>query len=597
MRPLSLSPPQCALALCLVVTLAVCVRPMADFMQSLGDTDDAMRLVQTRALLHGRGWWDLIEPRLAPPAGLAVHWSRLVDAPIAVLLGLFSAMFGPQWGETIARALWPVLLFAPSAWLWIKIAQRMGGEISMWAAATMTPLCFTVWQQFAPGRLDHHNVQLLLMAVLMFAALDAQRPRSAAVMGAACALSVAVGFEALPVIVWAAGLIALRYVWSTENAPAAFAFGATLAGAGALAFMVQTPPAWWLRTGCDALAFNGAAAAAAAGVVMAGVAKLAPGKMALRFAGVGAAGLAGAALFVALHPSCLQGPYADLDPRLGPIWLDRVGEARSFAEVLSKQTVLGVAGGLLPLGALIAAGIAIARGRRDAPFIALTGLLALTVLVGLIQARGMVLAAAAAIPLAAVQLAQLLGVTIVRPLVAGLALGLLASPTVTMFVAQSLAPPAMITREQTATLNQDACFRTAAFADLATLKPGLVFADLDAGPHILAHTAHSAWAAPYHRLGQPIYDAMTVFYEPLDRAAPVIARTGADYIAICRDGAFAQQIKSGSFAEALLKGGAPDWLKPLPGAEGGYSLFQVDHAALAGLGALAQSEKIAPPGG
>ena len=90
---------------------------------------------------------------------------------------------------------------------------------------------------------------------------------------------------------------------------------------------------------------------------------------------------------------------------------------------------------------------------------------------------------------------------------------------------------------------------------------------------------------------------MTVFYAPAAKAGPVIARSGADYIALCRDGVFAQQIKSGSFAEALLKGGAPDWLKPLPSAKGDYTLFQVDHAALADPGAFAQREKIVPPGG
>src|SRR5690349_22761639 len=52
----------------------------------LGDTDDNMRVMQVRALLNGQSWFDLAQHRLA---GSNIHWSRLVDLPIAGLkLGL-----------------------------------------------------------------------------------------------------------------------------------------------------------------------------------------------------------------------------------------------------------------------------------------------------------------------------------------------------------------------------------------------------------------------------------------------------------------------------------------------------------------------------
>ena len=63
------------LATAAVVTLAVCafmVWQAHDITTSLGDTDDAMRLVMVRDLMHGRGWYarttDLFEmPRLKLP--------------------------------------------------------------------------------------------------------------------------------------------------------------------------------------------------------------------------------------------------------------------------------------------------------------------------------------------------------------------------------------------------------------------------------------------------------------------------------------------------------------------------------------------------
>src|SRR3989442_10500095 len=55
-----------------VVTLAVWVFLILSkgaIGRSLGDTDDAMRLVLVRDLLAGRGWYDQLIPRLTPPTG------------------------------------------------------------------------------------------------------------------------------------------------------------------------------------------------------------------------------------------------------------------------------------------------------------------------------------------------------------------------------------------------------------------------------------------------------------------------------------------------------------------------------------------------
>ncbi|HEX6411256.1 MAG TPA: AcrB/AcrD/AcrF family protein, partial [Sphingomicrobium sp.] len=53
---------------------------------SLGDTDDNLRMSQVRALLGGQDWFDLRQYKLNPPAGADIHWSRLVDLPIAGLI-------------------------------------------------------------------------------------------------------------------------------------------------------------------------------------------------------------------------------------------------------------------------------------------------------------------------------------------------------------------------------------------------------------------------------------------------------------------------------------------------------------------------------
>ena len=40
-------------------------------------------MMQVRALIAGQDWYDLRQHRLNPPFGADIHWSRLVDLPIA----------------------------------------------------------------------------------------------------------------------------------------------------------------------------------------------------------------------------------------------------------------------------------------------------------------------------------------------------------------------------------------------------------------------------------------------------------------------------------------------------------------------------------
>ena len=71
-----------ALAVTLIVAVYLGVRDGPDLNLGYGDTDDAMRLVLARQLLHGRGWWDQKEMILQPPLGVYLHWSRLLDGGV-----------------------------------------------------------------------------------------------------------------------------------------------------------------------------------------------------------------------------------------------------------------------------------------------------------------------------------------------------------------------------------------------------------------------------------------------------------------------------------------------------------------------------------
>ena len=85
-----------------IVVAGVFLYPRWDAIRGfmLSDTDDNMRIMQVRALLAGQGWYDLRQYRLDPPFGADIHWSRLVDLPIAAIkLALAPFVGGPRGGE------------------------------------------------------------------------------------------------------------------------------------------------------------------------------------------------------------------------------------------------------------------------------------------------------------------------------------------------------------------------------------------------------------------------------------------------------------------------------------------------------------------
>src|SRR3546814_6829633 len=65
--------------------------------------------MQVRALLDGQGWFDLRQYRLDPPNGADIHWSRLVDLPLAGLMLLLRLFMPGAEAEKAAVAIAPLL--------------------------------------------------------------------------------------------------------------------------------------------------------------------------------------------------------------------------------------------------------------------------------------------------------------------------------------------------------------------------------------------------------------------------------------------------------------------------------------------------------
>jgi hypothetical protein len=169
----------------LAVASVLLVQHWPETGERLRDTDDAMRLVELRAWLAGSnllgGWFDLREPRLNPPLGYETHWSRLIDAGLAGLLLLFERFAAPVAAERLMRTVWPLLWLLPTIAGMVGIAWRIAGREAALVALLLALVGTPAYQQFIPGRIDHHNVQIVLALLVVAATAWSDRVRGAGI--------------------------------------------------------------------------------------------------------------------------------------------------------------------------------------------------------------------------------------------------------------------------------------------------------------------------------------------------------------------------------------------------------------------------------
>ena len=536
-------------------------------------TDDAMRLVQVRDLIGGQGWFDLFQHRLDPP-GASMHWSRIVDVPLAASILLLRPLLGMHGAETVTLFLYPLLLLAAALVLVAAIARQMSGAVANAPimAVVLAVLSAPALIHFRPGAIDHHNAQivLLLAAVLLTSQIE-RSALKAALGGVAASLSLAIGIEMLPAIAAIGVAVFCLLVWRGASVSRqAGAFGAALAASSLLLAPALLPLPALASQVCDA--FGGPVLLLLTGggislVIMAAIDRY-HSSLRLRLATGAASGIALGGAFLFLYAGCLASPYGHLDPLVTSLWVDKVVESMSLATMLqlAPQRVLGFFG--FPL---LAMGFALAALMQSNPADRFRWILGIATLAGLIglgvwEMRVTAAASMVAAPMFAASLAMLwpalaagrrliLLALAVSP--ASLAvLGLSAKPLIEM----AFKPP-MVIAERDATT----CRTVSDVAAMARLPKGRVMAPVDLGPMILAATDHAVFAAPYHRNNDGIVAQFRLMLAPLPAARQILRDHRVDYVVTC-PGAIEEdfaKLAPDGLAARLGRGETPDFLEPL----------------------------------
>jgi hypothetical protein len=300
---------------------------------------------------------------------------------------------------------------------------------------------------------------------------------------------------------------------------------------------------------------------------------LAHDAMTARLAVVLTLGAVATALFVALEPRCLRGPYAMMDAAVWPIWLAHVREMQPLIPLLSQKPLTAIAIATFPLAALAAAFVLLrdSEMRRDFGYLAATAALIAAFITTLAAIKAYSYATWLGMPLVAAFALHLFAALRLHALLPRFAVGLMLTPAALSIGAISIANAAGLNdRESFSRPEREACLKTENYAPLARLPAGLIAADIDFGPFLLALTPHSILAAPYHRLSGGILSAHAILVSPPDLARDAVKRFDVTYVLTCGPrppNGLDAAARDASLWGRLQANDAPAWLERI-GPEG-----------------------------
>ncbi|HRX72728.1 MAG TPA: hypothetical protein P5341_01355 [Hyphomonas sp.] len=530
------------------------------------DGDDVMRLVQIRDLLAGQGWFDLHQYRLGPHGGTLMHWSRIPDIPILLLTSLFSLFLPQEAALAWAITAWPpISLLIVLGGLALSARNLGDGKLLVFTfIVALLVLCGHF--RFLSGAIDHHNLQLGFLAMAVGASLDRDvLPRNAAISAIMLALSVAVGIELYPFVAALCAFHALDWaVRGTQIREGTITFGATLAVATALCFFGLVPPSAWGQVYCDSFSsISFLALAIGGGGLALCAASLSGHGRGVRLLGLAAIGAACGVLFMFQGPQCLGNPLDALSPDVRNIWFDSIVEAKPmFAQEEGRWTFAAYAMGT-SLVALCVSILGVMRGRDFRTHLLYVLLLSISIVLMLYQVRFYVFAAILAIVPCAIWVTEIFESGRERggSRIAYLAPLVLSNPSLWALVPMLIFPSPDNVVEQT-----KACLSDETLAALASVPPGMILSDANAGALLLDETPHSVMFANYHRDTAGIAASLEAFGGPPDGVPAVLSENQVDYVLFCPG---APEIKTFTklrpegFLSSLNSGTVPDWLQPV----------------------------------
>ncbi len=562
--------PRVALAWAVIAVLMLLTNAVAIAEMRFPDPDDTLRLIQVRDLIGGQGWFDLNQHRVdAAAGGVAMHWSRLVDIPLAAMILALRPLLGQPLAEAVTLVVMPLFTLGCAMLLVGRIAWRMFDEEVAGLACLATALSVPVITQLRPMRIDHHGWQIVLV-LLAVNGLMARSPRIGGWMvGLAVAAWLSISIEGLPLAAVVVALTALRWLrcWEDRRWLVHTMLGLSI---GSLALFAATRGLGNLANHCDQISPVHLAMFGWGALVITLVGSARPHPLGWTLAAFALAGGGSMAMLVMAAPQCAGGAFVDLDPVVRHFWYDNVGEGLP----VWRQPIADILQIVVPPVFAIIASVRIAAQSREwlqRWWVDYTLLLIAALAISIFVARaGAVAGALSAVPLGW-QLKQWLRHARQQRFasrriaaMAGVALALVPAAPLTVYTL--VAPARAATKLVDAGPRVSTCRLDQAAAVLGALPQGDVLAPLDIGPQILLRTGDTVVATGHHRAGRAMREVIDAFTGNEARAHAIARRRGIEYVALCPDlneAALYYHAAPKGFAARLRDGHGPGWLEPV----------------------------------
>jgi hypothetical protein len=536
----------------------------------LGDTDDNMRIMQVRALLHGQGWYDLRDYRMNPPFGANIHWSRLVDLPIAgLILGLRPFLGGAaaeRWAVAIAPML-PYLLLLYSIAL---TARRLIAPAAYLAAFLALFFAQSNNGMFSPERIDHHGWQLALLALSIASVADPNKIRGGILLGVSSALSLAIGLEMIIYLALAGVAMVLFWVEDAEEWMRLRTYAVSLGGSTALCFLLFASNDN-RATVCDALSPVWLSDALIGSALMLALSYVSTPSWKARLTLAFGAGIIIAGFHGLTWPKCLSRPEG-VSPDLDRLWLSHVKEARPFYRHGWRIATLIMT---LPVTGLVGWGVLTWWHRKDPEIRRRVIGAALPCLAATLLLFWQTRTGPASQMLAVVGCAALICIVFprtwnsnsspVRILVTAVAV-VIGCGALVPIVVGFIPEPKPTARDAAIGKANRLCGSMWGLHAVALQPAGRVMTFVDLGPRLITLTHHDAVTGPYHRNGQQIVDVMNFWRGSEGQAHALARKYRSNYVLSCPESStttiFTSEAPNGFYVQ-LQNGKAPSWLTPV----------------------------------
>lgn len=568
----------------IVCALLIAINWNAIASQRFPDPDDILRLVQVRDLIAGQGWFDLTQYRVdAADGGVAMHWSRIVDLPLAAVIVVLTPVLGQAGAETAALVIVPLLTLGIAMLLAARIAWRLMGDEEATLTSLVLAISVPVLFQLGPMRIDHHGWQI----VCALAAINGLMTRSpkigGMVIGASLAAWLSISIEGLPLAAVIFAVLALRWLRVREERALLVTAIQSLALVSAALYLL-TRGFSDIQTYCDAISPLHLVMFGWGAIALTVLARFEPMPRGIVLGGFALTGGGAIAMLAFAAPQCATGGgFAELDPLVAGYWHANVLEGQPIWRQ-SLLTALQYA--VTPLIGLFAAANLASRSRdwlrrfwADYAMI-----LAGALLVAIFVSRAGAVACVLAAPPLAWQLREWLRAIrkIDRPAprlaaLVGVVFALLpALPA--MLLTSAMPARASLGGAADAPVKAIDCRVQDAAATLASLPHGEFYAPLDIAPELLLVSDHTVLATGHHRG----YEAMKLLIEtalaPQAEAEARLRERGTQYVALCPtlgEARMYARLQPEGFVADLAKGDVPDWLEPVELEQAGLKLWKV----------------------